>query len=72
MIVNLEAESRKKACLTNTNPDTILQVKSGPERGRGRAGERKLDRWRSVQTEGLEITGLVFLFLVNVHFPENF
>lgn len=29
-------EEEKKACLTNTNPDT-LQAKSGTERGRERA-----------------------------------
>lgn len=77
MIVNLEVESRKKACLTNTNPDTLAQVNSGTERGRECAGERELDRWRSVQMEGEREVWrsqgwIVFLFLVNVHFPKKF
>lgn len=61
MIVNLKVESRKKACLTNTNPDTLAQVNSGTERGRECAGEWELDRWKCAdgrRERGLEITAL--------------
>lgn len=42
----------EKACLANTNPDAVQQEKSGADRRGERAGERKLDRWRSVLMGG--------------------
>ena len=61
-------EKKIKSCLTYTYPDTLQQAPSGIDRGRERARERKLDRWRGLLMEGegevwRSQGWIVFLFL---------
>lgn len=60
--------AEQKSLLYNTNPDTLQHARSGTERGRERAREQKLDRWRGVLMEGEREVWrsqgwIVFLFL---------